>query len=222
MSNPVGQNLLLALGTMAATMAGVWAFAFMKFPANAVIIALSVLAVSGLAYFSIQSGKKARFKIYYSTVQEYGMPISFNNTNAAFERNGTRFDIDFPQGKYENFFKVKFYLPNVSQKFSIQNKTLQTEFYDDCQVIENSPLPQEYRVQSRDPAFLLNLLNQKHIFNEIQNYPAGFFGRILISFADGDFEMIWTPPISEQIEGFYQVCHSSVVFYDELKKFQKR
>ena len=222
MNNPIGQNLLLALGIMIATVAGFLAFAFMKFPENAIVIALSVLGIGGLAYFSSHISKKARFNIYYSTVQELGMPISFGNTTAAFERNGTRFDIDFPKGENHQYFKLNFYLPNVREKFSIQNKTLITEFHDDCQIIENSALPQEYRVQSRSPEFLLNLLNQKHILNEIQNYPAGFFGRMLISFDDGSFEMIWTPPISEQIEGFYQVCNSAVIFHDELKKYQKK
>lgn len=221
MSNIAVQRTFLGIGIAIAATGGILAFAFMKFPENAVVIFLAVALAVGLTFYSKHKEKSARFNIFYSTIQDLGTPISFGNTAAAFERNGTRFDTDFPKGEHDNFFKVRFYLPNVREKFSIQNKSLLTEFHDDCQVIEHSALPQEYRLQSRNPEFLLNFLNQRQICNEVQNYPAGFFGRILISFDYGEFEMIWTPPLSEQIEGFYQVCHSAVVFHDELKKFQK-
>jgi hypothetical protein len=85
-------------------------------------------------------------------------------------------------------------------------------------VIQDSPLPAEYLVQARNPEFIHALLKNRAVRDEILNYKASFWGRILISLDDGNFEMTWTPPVSEQIDGFYSVCQSAVVFHDELKK----
>jgi hypothetical protein len=116
---------------------------------------------------------------------------------------------------------VTFYLPNLRQKFSVQNKTLSTAHHDDCYWIpqENSPLPEEYLLQARNPDFLLQLLENRRIRNEILNYNASMWtGNISFSFDDGDFELRWTPPVSEQIDGFQRVAHSAAVFHEELKK----
>jgi hypothetical protein len=218
MDNVLALRLLLAAVIMIAVTAGFLAFYFMKFPDNAVVIALSAAAIVGIAFFVTKREKAARFEVYYKTIQEFGRPISFGNEDAAFERNGTRFDVDFPKGKYSFYFKVNFRLPNMREKFSIQNKSLATVHHEDCLVIQDSPLPPEYLVQSRNPVFLSNLLKKREILGEILNYKASFWGRTVISFDDGDFEMMWTPPVSEQIDGFYQVCQTAVVFHDELKR----
>lgn len=220
MNNPFALRLLMAAVMMITIPAGVWAFVSLKFPENVVVIFFSLALTIAVIVFVLKKEKAARFEIYYSTVQELGTPISFNKHSGSFERNGTRFDVDFPQDEYKMFFKVSFYLPNIKEKFSIQNKTLATKHHSDCYWIkqEDSPLPNEYLLQTSHPDFLLNFLKNRAIKNEVLNYDASFWGGISIGIEDGNFQMIWTPPISEQIDGFYQVCHSAVVFHDELKK----
>lgn len=220
MTNTLTLRLLMVAIIMATTIAGFLAFAFMKFPKNLAVIIPSILLCIGGVWLIKRKEKAARFDIYYSTVKEFGTPLSFSNANAAFERNGTRFDVEFPKNEDACFFKVNFYVPNIKEKFSVQNRTLAVFYDEDCQAIQNSPLPQEYLLQSRNPEFLLKFLEIREIRNEVLNYKASFFGRILFSFTDGNFEMIWTPPISQQIAGFYQICQSAVVFHDELKKLR--
>ena len=207
---------------MIAAIGGILAFAYLKFPENAVVIFLAVAVSAGIFYFLQRQEKAARFDAYYSAVREFGTPLSFNNQEAAFERHGTRFDVGFPYGENNAVFKVNFYVPHVEEKFSVQNRTLLVTRYDDCQEITNSPLPPEYLVQSRSPEFLLNLLRNREVLDEVLNYRASFWGRISISFADGSFEMVWAPPVSEQIDGFAQICRSAVVFHDELKKIPEK
>jgi hypothetical protein len=221
MENVAAFRILTGLLLTVTITAGILAFFFMTFPANAVVIALAAGLTGGIIFFSQRKEKAARFNIYYTTVREFGTPVSFGNLEAAFERNGTRFDVDFPQGEHRQFFKATFRIPQLREKFSIQNRTLATRFDDDCQVVQDSPLPPEYLVQSRHPAFLLNFLKRREIRDEILNFKASFWGRTLISLDDGDFEMIWTPPMSEQIDGFYQICQSAVVFHDELKRISE-
>jgi hypothetical protein len=223
MDNLLALRLLMGTVIMIATAAVILAFVFMKFPENAVVISFSVIVAAGVVFLVQKKERAARFEVYYSTVQELGKPISFNKNSASFERNGTRFDVDFPQGKHHQFFKVNFYLPNLREKFSIQNKSLATMHHSDCYWIqEDSPLPEEYLLQTTRPAFLLNFLKNPEIKNEVLNYNASLWGRISISLEDGSFEMIWTPPISEQIDGFQQVCRSAVIFHDELKKISEK
>ena len=218
MNNPVGLRILMVIIIMIATVAGTLAFAFMKFPDSLLVIIPSVAVGCLVVFLTQRQEKAARFNVYYATVQEIGMPISFGGDEAAFERNGTRFDVKFPKDKYNQVFKVNFFLPNIRRKFSIQNRTIATRFDNECQVIENSPLPSDFLVQAREPEFLLILLQNPTIRDEILNYKASFWGRILISLDDGNFEFVWAPPISEQIDGFSTVCHSAVVFHDELRK----
>jgi hypothetical protein len=221
MNNPLPLRILLTAVIMIATTAGLLAFAFMKFPGNAVVIFLAVAVTVGTVYLIQRKEKAARFNIFYTTVQEFGKPLNFGNLDAAFERAGTRFDVQFPKDKHNQVFKVNFHIPNIRQKFSIQNRTLATRFDEDCQVLQDSSLPPDFLVQSRNPTFLLNFLKAREIRDEILNYKASFWGRILIALDDGDFELVWAPPIAEQIEGFYQVCQSAVVFHDELKRISE-
>lgn len=219
MNNPLALRLLMATVITIATTAGILAFAFMKFPGNAVVIFFSVVVTAAVVFFIQKKEKTARFEVFYSTVQEFGKPISFNKHSASFERNGTRFDVDFPQDENSLFFKVNFYLPNIKEKFSIQNKSLGTKHHSDCYWIQDdSPLPPDYLLQTRNVEFLLNFLKNREVYDEILNYRASFWSGISFSFEDGIFEMIWTPPISEQIDGFYRACRSAIVFHDELKK----
>ncbi len=221
MNNLMPLRILMIAVIIIATTAGGLAFGFMKFPENAVVIAFLVAAVGGVVFFIQRREKAARFDIYYRTVQEFGQPINFGNLDAAFERAGTRFNVEFPKDEDSLFFKVNFRLPNLRQKFSIQNRTLATRFDDDYQILQDSSLPPEYVAQARNGEFLLNFLKISAIRNEILNYKASFWGRILIKLDDGDFEMLWSPPLSEQIEGFYQICQSAVVFHDELKRISE-
>ena len=221
MNNAMTMRFLMIGVITIASIIGVLAFTYMKFPDNAIVIAPLVAVVAGVVYFIQRQEKAARFDIYYRTVQEFGTPVNFADLDAAFERAGTHFDVEFPKGKYSFFFKVSFHIPNVRQKFSFQNRSLATRFADDCQVITDSVLPSDFLVQARNPEFLQNLLKNQTVRDEILSYTASFWGRTLIAFDDGAFEMIWAPPIGEQIDGFYQVCQSAVVFHDELKRISE-
>jgi hypothetical protein len=221
MNNPLPLRILMAFVMMITVTAGFLAFAYLKFPENAVVIFLAVAVTLGVVFFIQRKEKAARFNVYYTTVRELGQPVNFGNLEAAFERAGTRFDVQFPKDKHNQVFKVTFHIPNLGQKFSIQNRTLATRFAEDCRVIEDSPLPPDFLVQSRNPAFLLNFLKNRTIFDEILSYKSSFWGRILIALDDGDFEMAWAPPISEQVDGFYRICQSAAVFHDELKRISE-
>ena len=219
MDNLPALRLLMAAAIMAGTTAVILAFTYMKFPGNAVVVFFSVIVAGTVVFFVHKKERAALFDVYYSTVQEFGKPISFNKTSASFERNGTRFDVDFPQGEHKMFFRVNFYLPNIKEKFSIQNKSLGTKHHSDCYWIQDdSPLPPDYLLQTRNVDFLLNFLKNRGVYGEILSYNASFWSGISFSFEDGSFEMIWTPPYSEQIDGFYRACRSAVIFHDELKK----
>lgn len=218
--NPLGLRMAMAAAMMLATIVGFAAYAYMKFPENAVVISFAVAATAAIVFFVQRQENKARFNVYYATVQQFGTPVNFCNTESAFERDGTRFNIEYPQGKNQQFYKLNFYLSGIKQKFVIQNRTIASCYPDDCPFVENSPLPEDYAVQSRNPAFMLEFLKNREVLKEILSYKASFWGRVSISFEDGSFEMIWTPPISEQIEGFRQLCQTAVVFHDELKKHQ--
>lgn len=221
MNNPLPLRILMTVVIVLGTAAVIVALGFMKFPDYLFVIFFSVALGSGFIYFVIKKEQAARFKVYYSTVQELGTPISYNKHSAAFQHGETRFDIVFPKNEHHNAYHVTFYLPNLSQKFSIQNKTIATRYDSDCQIIQESPLPPEYLLQSRKPEFLLELLKIPDIRNEILNYGASFWGRFYVSFNDGSFEIEWVPPVGEQIDGIYTICRTAVVFHDELKKLQK-
>lgn len=221
MNNPVGLRILMTVGMIITTMAGVLAFAFMKFPDNLLVITASVALCGAIIFLVQRKEKAARFNVYYATVQEFGKPLYFGNLNAAFERDGTRFEVRFPRGKHSLFFTVRFYIPDSREKFSIQNRNFHTTHHDDCQIIVEAGLPPEYLLQSRNPAFLPSLLKQRQIRDEVLNYGASFWGRTSISFDEGAFELIWTPPVSEQIDGFYTVCQTAVIFHDELRKISE-
>lgn len=117
MDNLPALRFLMVAVMLIATTAGTLAFAFMKFPDNAVVIFFSVALIVVVVFFVQKKENAARFEAYYSTVQELGTPVSFNKYSASFERNGTRFDVDYPQGKNSMFFKVNFYVPKIKEKF---------------------------------------------------------------------------------------------------------
>jgi hypothetical protein len=222
MNNPLPLRLLMIFVMLVSMLAAALAIIKLKFPENAVVVFLAVAATAAVIFFAHKKEEAARFDVYYTTVREFGTPVHFGKHESAFERDGTRFDIKYPHGKYENFFKVNFHLPKLGEKFSIQNRTLATRYDDDCRTIENSTLPPEYLVQSRNPEFLLNFLKNRAVRDEILNYTASIWGRILISLDGGYFQITWVPPVSEQIEGFYRICQSAVVFHDELKKLSEK
>lgn len=221
MNNPLPLRILMIVVIMLSTAAFVLAITFMKFPDYLLVIFISAAVSGGFIYFVIKKEQVARFNAYYSMVQEFGSPISFNKNSAAFQRDKTRFDIEYPTDKRHLAYIVNFYISKLPQKFSIQNKTLATRYESDCQTIQESPLPPEYLLQSRDPDFLFNLLKNSAIRNEILNYSASFWGRFSISFNDGSFEIEWVPPLNEQIDGIHSICRTAVVFHDELKKSAK-
>lgn len=226
MNNPVVLRTLMAFVMIITMGIGALALINLKFPENAIITGIAAAVLAGTIFFVIRREKAARYDVYFRTVEEFGRPIAYKKETAAFERDGTRFDIEFPRGEYHMYFLVTFHLPNLRQKFSIQNKTLSTVHHDDCYRIDEnqSPLPPEFLLQARNPEFLMKLLLENRRFrDEVTSFNASMWtGNISISLDDGDFALRWTPPISEQIDGFYGICHSAVVFHDELKKISVR
>lgn len=221
MNNPLALRMLMAVVIVVTTGIGALALINLKFPENVIIAGIAAAVLIGTVWFVTSREKAARYDVYFRTVEELGRPLAYKKETAAFERDGTRFDVEFPSGEYHMYFLVTFRLPHLRQKFSIQNKTLSTTHHDDCYRIpeDNSPLPPEFLLQARNPDFLLKLLENRRFRDEVSSFDASMWtGNISISFDDGDFALRWTPPISEQIDGFYSVAHSAVVFYEELKK----
>ena len=222
MENLVFWRIMMGL-LMAAGMTGAMlAIFFMKFP-DSLLVAVPAAVLGGAAlYFHNKKEKTARLDVYYRTAEAFGTPVAFGNLSAAFERNGSRFDVDFPQGKNSPYFKVNFRVPNLWRKFSVQSRTLLTKRHYDCHELEETPLPpDQFRVQAREPEFLVNFLKNRLVRDELSNYTPSIWTGFSILFEDGDFEMIWTPPGSEQIDGFYQACQSAVVFHDELQRISQ-
>lgn len=220
MDNPLVLRTVMAFVVIITMGIAALALINLKFPDNAIISGIAAAVLAGTVFFVTRREKAARYDVYFRTVAELGRPIAYKKETAAFERDGTRFDIEFPSGEYHMYFLVTFRLPNLRQKFSIQNKTLGTVHHDDCYRIDEkeSPLPPEFLLQARNPDFLLKLLENRRFRDEVTSFNASMWtGNISISLDDGDFALRWTPPLSEQIDGFYSVCHSAVVFHDELK-----
>jgi hypothetical protein len=221
MENLIHWRIAVVIVTLAGTVFGAFSFTFLTFPSNVVVIAVSVGAIIAVAFFNNRVVKSARLDVFYRTANDFGTPISFENHSASFERNGTRFEGEFPHDKHNNNLKVSFYIPNVREKFIIQHNALLKKELFDCKYLESSPLPSDIFLSAGNQDFLLNLLKNKNILNEIYNYPAKVFSGFSIVFDDGSFEIERVPKISEQVDGFYQVCQTAVVFHDELKKFAK-
>ncbi|MGC2235581.1 MAG: hypothetical protein WA584_05445 [Pyrinomonadaceae bacterium] len=206
---------------MTGTLSGFLAYGYLRFPANAAVIAVLAGAIIAVVFFGSRAEKAARLKVFYAAANEFGAPVSFDNYSASFERNGICFECEFPRDKTNNRVKVRFYIPNVRQKFIIQHNALLKKELFDCQYLTSSPLPKDIFLSAGNQDFLLNLLKNKNILDEIYNYPAGFASGFSIVFDDGSFEIEKIPKFSEYHDGFYQLCQTAVVFHDELKKQAK-
>lgn len=214
-------RIAAVIAAMAGTLSGVYAYVYLHFPANAAVIAVSVGAIAAVFFFGSRAEKAARLDIFYKAANEFGTPVSFENYSASFERNGTCFECEFPRGERYSRLKVKFYIPNVRQKFIIQHNALLKKELFDCEYLASSPLPSDIFLSAGNQDFLLNLLKNKDILNEIYNYPAGFASGFAIVFDEGSFEIEKPPKAGEHYDGFYQLCQTAVVFHDELKKQAK-
>jgi len=196
-------------------------FLFLSFPSNFVFGGASLGATIAILYFHNRMEKKARLDVFYQAANTFGRPVSFENHSAAFERDGTNFDIECPKDKYNTAFHARFSIPKVEQSFVIQHNALFKKSIPGCVFVENSPLRGLIFLHASNPDFLLNLLKNKNILNEIYNYPEKVMSNFSIVFDEGSFEIEWTPPLGEQIDGLFQVCQTAAVFYDELKKHAK-
>jgi hypothetical protein len=197
---------------------GYLAYEGLTFPFNYTVIAVSALAIIAHIYFLQRKEKAARFKAFYAVVQDFGKPVSFRNFDARFERGETVFDAEFPRHKHDMTFNVRFSITKLYESFIIQHREVFTKSIPGCNPVVPSPLPENFIVSSSSAEFLLNLLKNRRILDEIYNYPNKFLGRFIISFETGNFEIEWTPDINSQIADFYRVCQTAVVFHDELKK----
>lgn len=225
MENLYFQRLLLVFLTIPATFAVVYAVGFLKFPSNVIVAAIGVAAVGGLLFYSTRKEKAARLNVFYAAANEFGRPVSFARYSASFERDGTQFDCGFPTGKYDTALKVNFYIPNVRQSFIIQHDSFNRKTLPRCGLFKSTLLNEDFHLQCEAGAasenFLTSLLKNRKITNELYNYPKSMMTAFSIVFNDGSFEMHWTPPVNEQIDGLYQLCQTAAVFHDELKKLSK-
>jgi hypothetical protein len=222
MHNPLFLRIVLVIVTIAATLAGFLGFVKLNSPYGYLAAGVAAFFLLGTVFFVKRTEKSVRFQAFYAAVRDFGEPLFFNNYAAAFERNGTRFDASFAQGKYDPAFKIRFYIPHLREKFFILSRRVLIGVYEDCVRIQGSPLPDDYVQHSRNPEFFLRLLNNRKILSEILSYQHSIWESFNISFEDGDFEISYTPKISQQREGFYRVCSTAVVFHDELKALAEK
>jgi hypothetical protein len=218
MENLLSRRLVIMAITVAAILGGVYGYGYLKFPFNFVVIAISVGAIIAALILETRKEKSARLKIFYSTANEFGRPISFENHFASFERNGTRFDCEFPQDEDNTAIKVSFFLPNIRQRFNIRHGGIFGKSMPGCVPVQLPQLAEHVELQSESAEFLSDLLKNKELVDEIHNYPKSIMTAFSIVFDGGDFLIQWTPRVSEQIDGFRHVCRTAVVFHDELKK----
>lgn len=203
-----------------ATALGFIAYMYWSLPYNVGGIVFAIAAISGAAYFVSKVEKKARFDAFYAAIQNLGTPISFDNYSAAFEKDGTRFDITYPRGENETAHKIKFFLSGNHQRFVIRHQGIYLNSLPDCPYLENSPLAPEVQLYAQNADFLVHFVQIPGIRDEIYQYPSGFFLRMVLTFDAGNFELSWTPKMNEQAEGVYKICKTAVVFHDELKKLR--
>ncbi|HEY0428693.1 MAG TPA: hypothetical protein VGC76_13010 [Pyrinomonadaceae bacterium] len=221
MENLAFQRILIVIVTLLAMLIAAYAYVSLKLPYNAFVIAVCVGVIVAVSYFATRREKAARLDIFYSAANEFGRPVSFDNYSASFERNGTQFDCEFPQGEDNTTLTVSFYIPNVRHKFIIEHGGLFRKNLAGCGDVKSEFVSEDFHVQGEADDFLENFLKNKKITGELYDYPKSIMTAFWIVFDDGNFELQWAPPVSEQIDGFYQICRTAVVFHDELKKFSE-
>jgi hypothetical protein len=221
MENLVAWRFSLIPTMIVAALIGIFAYKNLSAPFNFAVIAVAVAAIGAHVYFLQRKEKAARFEVFYAAVQDFGTPVSFSDTEASFERNGTVFNAQFPKDEYHTTFIVSFSIAKVPEKFVIHHRGYITQSTDECFLLEPSPLPEYFKAGSRNIEFLSNLLKNQKLLDELNSYPDTFAGRFVVFFEDGYCEIEWTPKANEQIDGFYKICQTAVLFHDELKKLAK-
>ncbi len=222
MGNLVAMRITLVIVILLAVALGVIAGMYWSFPMNVGGIILAVAATIGVTYFSSKAEKRARFEAFYAAIQNVGTPISFDNYSAIFEKDGTRFEIKYPRGENDTALKIKFFLSGNHQRFIIRHQGIFLNSLSDCPHLQNSPLAPDVQLYSQNAEFLWRFVQIPAIRNEIYEYPSGFFTKMSITFDAGNFELLWTPKMSEQTEGVHKICKTAVVFHDELKNAETR
>ena len=219
MDNLILWRLSIIPTTMAACFICFLAYRDLSVPFNFAVIAVCVGAIAGHAFYLQRKEKAARFDAFYAAATNFGKPGSFDNHFASFEREGTMFECEFPRDEHNTTFEVRFYLPKIYQRFVIQHNSLFKKSFPDCEPLQH-PALDGVLLASRNPDFLFKLLKNRNLASEIYNYPEKMLSRFWIVFDDGNFEISWTPNASDQIDGFYQICQTAVVFHDALKKLR--
>lgn len=221
MENLVFKRIAGGIVIAAGVMGAIYCFFYLVFPYNFAFGSILGGAAGAVWYFIERAEKTARLNVFYRAANAFGKPAAFDNRSASFERNGTNFGIEFPRDERETWFQVSFFVPKVYRKFIIQHNALLKKSLPGCEFVEDSPLSGGIFLHADDKEFLLKLLENKNIQNEIYDYPESFLTNFSIVFDEGNFEIRWTPPAGEAIDGLYQVCRTAAVFHDELKKHAK-
>ncbi len=220
MGNLATMRIMALVVTLLATALGIVAGYYWSFPMNVGGIILAVAALGATVYFSMKAEKKARFDTFYSAIQNLGTPVSFDNYSAAFEKDGTRFEITYPRGESETALKINFFLTGHHQRFMIRHQSIFLTSLSNCPYLQNSPLSPDIQLYAQNPDFLVRFVQIPAIRDEIYEYPPSFFSKLGITFDAGNFELLWTPKMGEQTDSVYKICKTAVVFHDELKKLR--
>lgn len=223
MGTYLANQIIFAIVICLAVFSMVLAISFWSFPANlaAVIIGLAVIIAS--VYLSSKSDKKAKLEIFYLTANEFGKPISLENNFASFERQETIFNAEFPtDDEHNDSFIVSFFLSRIREIFFIHPEKAAANVPLDCNFIDYSPLRRDIFLYADNPEFVINLVQNPKIQEEIYEYADESDSSFQISFKNGYFEIKWTPNLSEYVNGFYRICRTAVIFCDEIKKLNSQ
>ncbi len=204
----------------------------------AIVIPVSIIiAVLVAGIFSHQTKKRnsleMREKIMPEIASKFGNIIFANADALGFEHNGTSFEAKIlwisTAEIEEAEFIIQSKVASVQEKFFIQHQSAFSNSAPDCEQMHLSTMPEGFIFHSFNPQFLLSLLENEKILNEIYKYPNDWFNRFRIAFENDEYIISWrisgmsreTEP--EKISGkLQQLCQTAIVFQDEMVKLLKR
>lgn len=202
-----------------------------------VIPATIIIAVIVAAIFSHQIKRRNELEmkeqIMPGIASKFGKSTFTNADALGFEHNGTLFEAKILWISTAEIEEAEFIIQSkvagIQEKFFIQHQSVFSTFAPDCEQIHLSAMPEGFTFHSLNPQFLLSLLENKKILDEIYKYPSGWFNRFRIAFENDEYNISWrisgmsreTEPekISEKLQ---QLCQTAIIFQDEMVKLLKR
>ena len=172
-------------------------------------------------------------KVLPELISKFGKVISIEAANydrsIQFERHGTIFDVKVTStsdGSGANGTKniVQFSLLNLREKFYIHHKSFfSSKTFEECQLVPVT-MPDDFIFYSLNPQFLLDLMQNEKIRNEIYKYQKKYCNQFSIAFENSLLTVTWSPMEYEhesphdEAQKLEQICQTAVIFYDELAK----